>query len=68
MNCQSSWVSLSLKSETAANLAVLGSSVTTSVLSRLEWKEPMLKVNLGSSNEAVCRNESLACVTLRKSI
>lgn len=37
-----------------------GSSITTSVLSGLEQKVPMLKVILGSSNEAVCRNESLA--------
>ena len=68
MNCQSSWVSLSLKSETVANLESWGPSITTSGLSGLQRKVPMLKVNLGSSTEAFCRNESLAAVTLKKSV
>lgn len=59
MNCQSSWVSLSLTSETLANLAVLGSSIRTSVWSGLELRIPMLKVNVDSTNEAVYRNHSL---------
>lgn len=60
MNCWNLWLSIFWEQKTLANCAASGSPIRASIWSELEPKTPMLKVNLGSSNQVVFRNESPA--------